>query len=356
MRKNDDVRMSEAINFFRDTPAPPEISQAMKTGLLAALTDWNTQTPLVTRRRLSGMMSQERVTNRPATRALRQYRRSAILLKCAIINPDPAQWAAVIATYNAERFPPAATYADTVVTAVDTFFGSLAVGTRLIPQLKSDPSNFLATYRLTVDGPGASGSSPYYLSCSRGGLRLFAGNPTGRATTAALKVGVTPWLVALGNGLDRLEGARSADVPAADFIFTTQFSGCTFCFQKNVAGTEVVAAHINPSAHPSGDGRTLPATPSPSRGMSLKAPPEFGYAVAGDTIYQQLRDHGAFRNGNDGEFRAHGRNNLATLDSPGSYGPEAGYVIIMGIRIGGTWQIWRQVQAGGTLRALRIDQ
>lgn len=355
MSKNSEVRLAEAINFFRDTPVP-RLAPTMRRELLAALWNWKNNTPLATKTRVSTLMSQKNAPRRPAQRLGRQYRRTAILLQCAMVEPIPMNWQLLAGAVNLSAFTPSEVYDNAAQAAADIHYSSAVMGARLIAHLRSDPGGFLQTYRLTVDGPGDSGRTPYYVYMFQQTVRFTVNVIPGAASTPVIKVGVTPWLTAVVNGLPTIAGTRSADEPAVDLMFTTQFTGCTFCFQKNLANTEVVAAHIDPGADPRG-GR-LPFAPPVRQGVAPPPAPPLGYAATGDMIRAQLINPiCAFRNGNNGVFRAHGRNMAAAADATDSYGPMASAVIIMGVRVGGTWQIWRQFQTGGmNFTAARIDQ
>ena len=91
MAKDWNVRLSETIAFIKKTPAPGFTGD--RQFVTAALDDWNQSAPADQRKQLSELMSQEKATNRPASKPDRAYRRAAILLKCAIIDPNQATWA-----------------------------------------------------------------------------------------------------------------------------------------------------------------------------------------------------------------------------------------------------------------------
>ena len=326
--------------------------------LLVALWNWKNNATLMEQNQLSGLMSQSGAVNRPGRTLDRSYRRASILLRCAVTDPFPGNWQGHKDFVNRNyRVDFAGGYAMEVENAIDAYHSRPVVGANLIMALKTDPARFLTTYKLSVNGAGASGNVPYGLQMNNRTLRFECEPPPpGRATTPAIKVGVTAWasVAAPGYraGLQRIQGVDTSAYPGVDLLFTTQFTGCTYCFMKNPAGTEVVAAHIDPGANPVG-GR-LPRPPEPRRGhVGPPLPPTPGvlYATSGELISERIRANGGFQNANGGVFKAYGRN-------PGvyGYGTVATAVIIMGIKRGGVWEIWRQLQTLAGFDAARIDQ
>jgi hypothetical protein len=345
--KNSDVRLTEAMNFFRNTPVGA-LTPQFRNELYIALWNWKNATPVPVQTQLSNLMSQTNAAHRPATAGDRQYRRTSILLKCAIGDPTPGHWAALAAAVNVRSTTYAINYATAVSQAIDAYYSRPAVVALLIQALKTDPGTFLLRYKLSVGGQGASGVENYAVEMFQQRLRMLIPHAPPKAMTPALKVGVTSWLrVVNGAGpLHPIVGTDTAAHAGQDLLVTTQFTGCTFCYMKNPAGTEVVAAHIDPGAGLAGE--RLPH-------LHGRAPrPGVIYSASGEVVSAALRAGGAFHNGNGGVFRAHGRWVAAPTPADG-YGNDA-TVIILGVKRGGVWEMWRQLQTAGGMTAIRIDQ
>jgi hypothetical protein len=352
-RKNSTVRLTEAVNFITTTHvagATPDV----KAALVAAIRNWRTITATPVQTQLSNAMSQQGVVNRSGTQANRQYRRATIFLKCAISDPTPGHWAGVAAHENlnggadyAERYRLA------VRSAIDACHNTVLAATGLIQSLKTNPGRFLNSYKLMVDGPGASQREQYGVRMDDLVLKVRIQLTTAPVIqTSAVKVGVTSWLAVRipGGGTNPLVGTDSAAYAGADLMLTTQFTGCTYCFQKNPAGTEVKAAHVDPGA--ALNGTRLPHLANVRGGI---AAPGVIYSFAGDAISAELRASGAFANPYGGTFRAHGRNFAAAVPTDG-YDGTANSVIILCIKIGGVWEIWRQKGTATAFSGVRIDQ
>jgi hypothetical protein len=350
--KNSTVRLTEAVTFITNTPVAG-IAPVLRNRLIAAITAFRTNTAVLTQAQLSTAMSQEGVTNRPGSQANRKYRRAIIFLKCAITDPNPANWAnhaAFVNTHCVADF--AGEFRNAMIDATDAAHNSIVAATALIQALKNNPGTFLNDYKLMVNGPGASQVENYGVKMEGLVLKLRFPQGTAPIATSAIKVGVTSWLAVKNpaGGTHPIIGTDSAAYAGEDLMLTTQFTGCTFCFQKNPAGTEVKAAHIDPGAA-LGGGR-LPHLSNAPGGI---AQPGVIYSFAGDAISTELRATGAFAAPYGGQFFAHGRNFAAAVPTDG-YDATATSVIILGIKRGGVWEIWRQMSTLAGFAGVRIDQ
>lgn len=101
MAKDWNRRLSEAITLVKTT-APAGFTGDRQV-VVTALERWNRVTAADQCKRLSELMSQDGVPNRPSSSTDRGLRRAAILLHCAIVTPDRWEVYAQIAGGNGFR-------------------------------------------------------------------------------------------------------------------------------------------------------------------------------------------------------------------------------------------------------------
>lgn len=201
--------------------------------------------------------------------------------------------------------------------ALDTAFNKLI----------TNPAKFLAKHRVQVNGiaaPSAGKKNTYrfYYDIQKD---MYGFDASDQVTPMAF----TPkeaWLIPVTN-FSTIKNSYGAIVPAVvkdvSLALTTQFSGCTYCFQVSKDRKKLRAAHIDP---------------------------EKGKGETGETLSAKLRQGGAFSEGNDGKFYACGR--VANPNSDFGYG--AGYTVIIAIKGGGGWEIYAQTINGKVLTVKQI--
>jgi hypothetical protein len=294
-----------------------------------ALDDWNQNAPTDQRKQLSELMSQEKATNRPASKPDRAYRRAAILLKCAIIDPNQATWAGESSATNRDKTSPADLYKLTFPTAYDAVCSGSKAGPNLAFLLAS-PREFLEKYKISVTGRPTSGPFEYGFAMDGGTYKITAGNP-GQTPTKFRAINVPAVLFEkVERSLDSLTGTRSSDYDDCSVMLTTQFTGCTYCFMVSADRSSLVAAHIDPGG---GVGRTSTHT--------------------GETVSKALRENGGFRNGNGGVFRAYGRVSDKSLYG---YPLTATQMIITALKGKNGWKVFAQIAEANGFRVERIDR
>src|SRR5262245_47511604 len=118
MAKDWNKRLTETITFIKATPVPGFSGD--RSYVTTAVDDWNRTAPADRRKQLSELMSQEKAPNRPSKEPDRAYRRATILLRCAVIDPDPSKWPGESNSLNRDKASPSGLYPMTVGTAYDT--------------------------------------------------------------------------------------------------------------------------------------------------------------------------------------------------------------------------------------------
>ena len=311
----------------------------------------------------SNGMSMRNLAN-AGNQAQREMRRAIYLLWHAIGNPGLANRSRTLgpAALNAEyrRLLQKARIVDDANNGRDA--GSRNLLTTVIP---ATPLQFLTENKITIHGSAVNapdlldrnlinfyftynvGTDRYLLSLTGG-----APSPAGSFTFQAVSVPAVHWTAVPGRGTVVNPGppppARSfaaiagTRLDGANVMVTTQFTGCSFCMKD--AGGLIYAAHITPS---------VPGHPHPHVGTQLA---------------QQLC--GTHPNVGAGDFANHagvapimvygsGHGNIAGFPNgypvPGAGGNPLQYMCMMGVRVGGQWQIYSQhVFLNGTFSAFRI--
>ena len=326
MAKDWNVRLTEAITLVKTTAAPGFSGD--RHIVSTALEDWNRTAPADQRKRLSELMSQNGVVNRPSKEPDRALRRATLLLQCAVIDPNPANWAQKRSDVNASKTGFAAFYSAALTSAHDAICsGALAESNRDF--LLASPQEFLEKYKITVTGKAASGPLEYGFAMEKGAYKILAGNPF-RTATKIRAINVPAVLYdTVERSLGTITGTRSTDHNDCNVMLTTQFTGCTYCFMVSGDGSSLVAAHIDPGG---GVGRTS--------------------THSGESISQALRANGGFANGNGGVFRAYGR-----VGNAGQFGypKSATQMIITALKHNSRWHVYAQIAEGNGFRVERID-
>ncbi|MEX3638267.1 hypothetical protein [Paraburkholderia sp. BR14320] len=176
--------------------------------------------------------------------------------------------------------------------------------------------------------------------------------PAGAYGFSAASVRAVHWTAVPGRGIvvnpgpppgaasfGAIDGTR---LDGSDVMVTTQFTGCSFCM-KDVGGV-IYGAHISPS---------IPGHPNPH---------------VGPTMAQQLCGMNA--NVGAGDFANHagaapfmvygaGHSNIPGFPNgypvPGAGANPLQYMCMIGVRVGGIWQIFsQQVFAGGAFAAFQV--
>lgn len=327
MAKDWKVRLTETIAFIKKTPAPGFTGD--RQFVTAALDEWNQTAPADQRKQLSELMSQEKATNRPAKGPDRAYRRAAILLKCALIDPDRAKWPGESNAVNKDKVSPADLYKLSFPTAYDAVCSGAKAGPNR-DFLLASPREFLEKYKVSVTGRPKAGPFEYGFAMDGGTYKITAGNP-GQTPTKLKAINVPAVLFdTVERSLDSLTGTCSTDYDDCSVMLTTQFTGCTYCFMVSADRSSLVAAHIDPGG---GVGRTSTHT--------------------GESVSKALRENGGFRNGNGGVFRAYGR---VSNGAEYGYPLTASQMIITALKGKSGWKVFAQIAEANGFRVERIDK
>ena len=198
----------------------------------------------------------------------------------------------------------------------------------IFSELLRDPKAFLTREKLMVSGIAAPPAGQklvyrfwYDLAHTVYKFEANASKPLEEyISKPAWIIPVTPFST-VKESYDRLVGAVVGDVNLA---LTTQFSGCSYCFQVSKDRKQLLAAHIDP---------------------------ERGKGESGESLSAKLRDGGGFQNGNDGVFRTFGR-----VKNPGAdFGYGDGLTTIIAVKGSGGWALFSQTQTpAGKLEVKQI--
>lgn len=322
MSKGSAERISETIKFLKD--AKTGTFAGDRTAIIEALENW-TNADKGKAIALSSKMSQENVTNRSKTKPLRAYRRSLILLKCAIGKPKKQnEWDAEVKMVNLQKDAALPDMLGHELSDARDKLGSLPARVApMVNELLSNPSKFLLNNILTIAGKKDSNAYSYGFYMTKGGYKIDPFDwVENHQKIRAINVPAILFKD-VRDSINAIPGTRSSDTPDAAVMFTTQFTGCTYCFSVN--GGSMVAAHIDPGG---GIGRTS----------------EFD----GVGISKELREGGGFANGNGGEFKAYGR--VANNDF--GYPEDADQMTIVAVRSNEQiWGVYAQVVVAGKVKS-----
>jgi hypothetical protein len=322
MTKNVDTRLTETIQFIQTHPVAGFIGDF--NAVVAALTAWRTTASPATRTTLSKLMSQEKTANRPGNKTDRAYRRAAILLKCALAEPE-TNWAAAATLLNKYSSDFAGVYSNNLDEGRDGHFSSATVAQVNLDLLQADPLQFLGTFKLTINGRSGAQKWPYGFYMKKGIYRLDCLSPgNGKVTVEAINVPATPYSSVQASPGTIMATLSSLDA-GCNLMLTTQFTGCCYCFMVN--GGDLAAAHIDPQGRVTG--------------------------VTGQAISLHLRNSGGFANGNGGTFKAYGR--IDNGSGLYGYAQAAQQMTIVGVKRASAWQVFAQIDMGTHRDVERID-
>jgi hypothetical protein len=338
MRKNVDLRLTETITFITGK-APAGITAGEHTNIVAALTHWNTNTLLANRQKVSKLMSQEGVANRPDTKEDRSYRRASILVRCVLVDTAERDWPTAKKATNDNRAGHAARYATDMKAALVGLYKIDAYSAPKLRQLQDHPDVFLQAYRLKIHTAAEARRYPYHFYMTVDDTFTLSPSTAQRDGTEvlALNIPVIPFASVSGN-LGALVGTLSTVDNGFDLILTTELSACCFCF--TVTGGVMAAVHIQP-----------PANKNDVTMGSLEN-------TSGSTLATRMRTDGAFANG-PGGFKVYGMRSIWNSDAASNeagYGyPEGARTTILAVRNSGTWHVYSQITRGVDRIVQRID-
>ena len=327
--KNAQTRLNQTIAFIQNTPTL--WLHADRAPIVAALNTWRVNNP-VQAANLSVLMSQNGSPNRPNAAQGRQYRRAAILLRAALM-PMGNTFAQLANQVNTNPATPATQYQTYLNSARDEVYSQAVVANNELALLAIHPRRFLTRWRLAVTGTPIAGVLNYDVTMSNGIYRLdCTGANPGNTVFPALNIPARAYAGVQGN-LGAIPGTSSVG-HAANVALTTQFTGCSFCFQIDNTVPELIATHLDPTAAVGGGWLPVPQQ------------------LTGQFIRGQLIAHGAFAAGNGGVFTVFGRD----LAAPYAYG--AVRVIIVSVFRNAEWRVYAQLQdvVNAQWAVHRIDQ
>jgi hypothetical protein len=192
---------------------------------------------------------------------------------------------------------------------------------KIFDELKKDPVKWLATNLLTIKGeakpdPRGGRKHEYSFFYKRDNGTFVLEYNSAMAPIQHTKK--SAWLIPVSNwsnvkdAVGKLPGTAVAD--DVDLAFTTQFTGCTYCFQIDKTKKKLSAAHIDP---------------------------EKGKGADGESISTELRKPGsAFAAPNDGTFKAFGR----VEDIKKDFGYGDGQITIIAVKASAGWGIYMQAR------------
>ncbi len=311
----DQIALSNAPGFTGD-----------KALIVTSLRSWLAAAPLTERKEISELMSQDGLANKPG-KADRASRRAQILLQCALVKRNKADWPAVKHFVNHSSL--GTTIKGAMDMAHDAIYSGQAQGDTNKNRLITHTREFLERFRVSVASKPAAGIYEHSFFMLNGEYRItpYVQNPPSAVSVSAMNMPATKFSLVKDN-LGAIPGMHTAtyneEPLGSNLLLTTQFSGCSYCFMLNADRSSLITAHIDP---------------------------EKGQGVDGAAIAKRLAATGSFANGNGGVFRVYGR---TTDDSKFGYGD--GNMIIIAVRRDGKWEIWAQLTAVSGARTVeRID-
>ncbi len=323
-------RIDDAISYIRSNRPGDCISRDAHDAIMNQIAAWQRVTNNNDKTTLGNLLSQDDATHRATWASGRKKVRAAIFLKCVFCFPV-AQWQTTAngeKNINGNRTDQ---YKRALEDAADKAMSEPTRALAMIGALRTDPVGLLGRQKFTLSSSARNGNPAHFGVYMRQGSYRIDGNNSinARVTFSAMNVPATLYAT-VRDDPGNITGFRSADAGGADMMFTTQFTGCCFCFQISGDGSQIVAAHIDPGG---GMGRASD--------------------VDGPQVSAAMRANGGFANGNDGTFKAYGRvTDAATYGYPQS----AAQMIIIGIKDGGRWRVYAQItHRDDRLEALRID-
>lgn len=313
MAKASATRLQETI----ETLATLKLTKnaAVQKEVVAAIREWIASSAPDYSELLSGLLSLKDLDDKPDKKKLRDLTRALRLVKL---------WQAQLETgiAGADALKTIGNIAENkLAEAVDISIGivhsikrstSPAALEEAMSELVQNPLGFLKTNVVTVSGVDAAPAGKkhtyrfwYDLRTGTYKFEAKAAMPLEEfINKEAWIIPVTPF----SKVKDTYGELVGAEVSGCQLALTTQFSGCTYCFQVSKDRKTLIAAHIDP---------------------------EKGKGETGESLSTKLRDRGGFKDGNDGTFQAYGRNK-------GGFGYGDGLITIIAIKANGGWSIYSQ--------------
>ncbi len=311
----DQIALSNAPGFAGD-----------KTLIVTSLRSWMAAAPMPERKEISELMSQDGLANKPG-KADRASRRAQILLQCALVKRNKAEWPAIKDLVN--HSPLGVTIKNAMEMAHDAIYSGQAQGDTNKNRLVTHTQEFLERFRVSVASKPAAGIYEHSFFMQAGEYRItpYAQHPPSTVRLNAMNMPATRFSL-VKDSLGAIPGMHTnsynEEPLGSNLLLTTQFTGCSYCFMLSADRSSLITAHIDP---------------------------EKGQGVDGAAIAKRLAATGSFANGNGGVFRVYGR---TADDSKFGYGD--GSMIIIAVRRNGQWEIWSQLTAVSGARTVeRID-
>jgi len=330
MAKDSEERLTSTVKFIKCHQAESTLNIEQFGKVTTALDSWMNTTSQPQKDILSALMSQNDTGVRRANNKTgRHYARSAILLKCAL-GVKQSDWKNETAFVKGGDGNYKNAYQLVSQFVRDALFSTVPALSNMLEKLRANPIDILEKYKFTIDGGTKAGNPVTYgVWMAQGGYKIncMGMGPIGHHLITALNIPATSY-ADIQDSPNAIAGLSSTVHQGTDLMFTTQFTGCSFCFKKSPDGANIKAAHIDP-----GKGNGAPS---------------------GKALSQTLRDTGGFEGADAGEFKVYGR--VENRSNTFGYPESAGQMTIIGVRKGAQWQLYSQITSlSGALIAKRID-
>ncbi|MEM6663009.1 MAG: hypothetical protein AAF666_12615 [Pseudomonadota bacterium] len=350
MAKSNSSRIDDTIKFIRTTAAADTISDAHRSVLADELINWKLHLSPGQIDTIGGFLAQGNAGHRAGTRRDRNYVRASILLNCAFILQSAA-WAGFATGQKAVPGNYENLYKWALAPARDRVMTKSNRIVRVLGDLVADPVGFLREQQVTIRCAGDANPenaaesigtfTPYF---EDGTLKFADRRPPDYATVTMSAIGVytTDYgtqVRSADGGVNAITGVDTSLGADCGFLFTTQFTGCGFCFERTGDGSRMLCAHVDPGG----------------RGSAYSAQDVRAAMVGVDG-----GAGGSFSNSIGADFNCYGKVPVGTSDitSPDfGYPQNCGQMTIIGIRDGVQWKLYAQVLHNDltTLTAARID-
>ena len=331
MPKNPLTRLDDTVEFIRSATVP-EFFRPTQLLLVTALKAELAAINPVKQTYISTLMSQVSAENRPDDPQERNYRRAAILLHAIFSETKHLNTDRKAINANDQRTP-AEGFRTALVSACDKYFTRYDVAASNFNLLRTNPTHFLQSFQVSVNsGPtNDQDVSDYEVEMMNGLYKLrAAGSGANLYKFSALNVKAQLYKDLVDK--KKIKATNSSSDPSRTLMLTTQFSGCTFCYQEE--GGNLLAAHIDPRSSTSAAATSV--------------------FIDGVTMAKNLQASGGFEGATGSEFKTLGRSDDGAGVSA-CYGTGS-KAIVVAVKRTNDWTIFVQRQTGSySSDVIRID-
>jgi hypothetical protein len=250
--KNSKLRITETIQFIRTATLTPQSAMEKRASVAKAVENWCNSNALAADQ-ISVAMSQAKARNRPGSEIDRSYRRAIILI--SFVTYPVTNYSATDTAANVNNLITTG-YAEALGKEVNTASDILSLTSQLglgsvYDLLLSDPDRFLTEKKVKVSvapsNKGGSQEYAFYFEPVKGVYEFNSIAGAGRNPYKKIMAYIVPAINwhQIPTYPKIVPTVVSSGTPP--LIITTQFTGCSLCYQKNGAG--LLVAHVSPDGN-----------------------------------------------------------------------------------------------------------